>query len=280
MSENTYTKVLSIAGSDSGGCAGIQADLKTFSALGCFGMTAITSITAQNTVGVQRVVAVDPSMIYDQICSVLEDIGVDAIKIGMLGNSNAIEAVFAALSDNEGSPLILDPVMVAASGQALTDPEAIEVMVSSLFPLATLVTPNLAEVSLLVGGSVGTHTEMLEAASSLVPGKCQNILVKGGHLSGDTSDDLLYTFDGSKTSHQWISSTRVETRNTHGTGCTLSSAIAAYLARGYGLYDSVALAKAYIDEAITAGSQFCTGKGSGPVHHFCGQWKTHEAQQI
>ncbi len=259
-----YPRVLSIAGSDSGGGAGIQADLKTFSALGCFGMTAITALTAQNTTGVRAIHAVPLDMLDAQIDAVVEDIGVDAVKIGMLHSAATVQAVAAAIDRHCLERVVLDPVMVATSGATLIDREAIEVLVAQMFPRAALVTPNLDEAALLVGRPLASESEMEAAARELLARGARAVLVKGGHLAGGTVSDLLLARDASP---MWLRGPRIPSANTHGTGCTLSSAIAAHLARGAALEDAVRSARDYIRGALQAGAPVRTGAGSGPLNH-------------
>jgi hydroxymethylpyrimidine/phosphomethylpyrimidine kinase len=249
--QHRYPRLLSIAGSDSGGGAGIQADLKTFSALGCFGMTAITALTAQNTTGVRAIHGVPVDMLVQQIDAVVEDIGVDAVKIGMLHSADVVRVVF-------------DPVMVATSGAVLIDDAAIAVLVKHLFPLASVITPNLDEAGLLVGRTLHTEADMDSAAAQLLGMGAKAVLLKGGHLQGEVVADLLAHADGTR---QWMRDARIHTPNTHGTGCTLSSAIAAFLASGQALPQAVQSARGYIRGALQAGAAVRTGHGSGPLNH-------------
>jgi hydroxymethylpyrimidine/phosphomethylpyrimidine kinase len=259
-----YCRVLTIAGSDSGGGAGVQADLKTFAALGCYGMSAITALTAQNTVGVQAIHAVPASFLRQQIVSVIEDIGVDAVKIGMLHEPGVVEVVAWAIDHFGLRNVVLDPVMVATSGDRLIAAETVEVLVRELFPRACLVTPNLDEASLLLGRPLTTAAELAPAARDLLSLGAQAVLLKGGHLAGDEVEDLLCRGDGEELS---LRSPRIASRNVHGTGCTLSSAIAAYLALGEDLDSAVRHARAYILRAIEAGAAVRTGRGHGPLNH-------------
>lgn len=259
-----YPRVLSIAGSDSGGGAGIQADLKTFAALGCYGMTAITALTAQNTRGVRAIHSVPPQMLTDQIDAVVEDIGVDATKIGMLHAPQIVRAVAEALDRHALKNVIFDPVMVATSGAVLIDEDAMSVLVSDLFPRASLITPNLDEAALFVGYPLHSREDMERAANDLQGRGARAVLVKGGHLAGDEVADLL--LDGSGKIH-WMTAPRISSPNTHGTGCTLSSAIAAHLALGATLIEAVEGGRAFVRAAMTSGAQVLTGKGSGPLNH-------------
>jgi hydroxymethylpyrimidine/phosphomethylpyrimidine kinase len=259
-----YPRLLSIAGSDSGGGAGVQADLKTFAALGCFGTTAITALTAQNTTGVRAIHAVPLDMLAAQIDAVVEDIGVDATKIGMLHSAPTIETVCAALDRHHLRPVVLDPVMVATSGAALIDPTAIAALVRLLFPRVLLVTPNLDEAAMLVGRPLHTEADMAAAAQQLLEMGACAVLLKGGHLAGDTVADLLLRAGEAPL---WMRAPRIATPNTHGTGCTLSSAITARLALGDDLPQAVQHAREYVRVALAAGAGVRTGKGSGPLNH-------------
>ncbi len=259
-----YVRVLTIAGSDSGGGAGIQADLKTFSALGCFGMTAITAITAQNTEGVRAIHGVPPDMLRAQIDAVVEDIGVDAVKIGMLHAPEVVQVVADAIRRHGLPNVVLDPVMVATSGDRLIAEETVAVLVRELFPLAALVTPNLDEGGWLLGRPITREEELDAAAGDLLALGARAVLLKGGHLPGERVVDLLALPGGER--HR-LASARIATHNGHGTGCTLSSAIAAHLARGLPLVQAVQEARRYILGAIEAGAHVRTGRGHGPLNH-------------
>lgn len=259
-----YVRVLSIAGSDSGGGAGIQADLKTFAALGCFGMTAITAITAQNTQGVRSIHGVPPEMLRAQIDAVVEDIGVDAVKIGMLAAPEAVRVVADAIDRHRLPNVVLDPVMVATSGDRLIARETVATLVGELFPRVLLITPNLDEAALLLGRDIDGVAALDGAAQELLALGARGVLLKGGHLPGDWVVDLLALADGTR---ERLESARIDTPNGHGTGCTLSSAIAAYLAVGEALPDAARLARGYILGAIEAGRAVRTGRGSGPLNH-------------
>jgi len=259
-----YPHLLTIAGSDSGGGAGIQADLKTFAALGCYGMTAITALTAQNTTGVRAIHGVPPSMLRDQIDAVLEDIGVDAVKIGMLHSPEVVRTVAEAIDRHGLQRVVLDPVMVATSGAVLIDSPAITVLVKELFGRAVLVTPNLDEAALLVGRPLTSEADMALAARELLTKGARAVLLKGGHLAGDVVCDLLMERGGQP---YWMRAPRIATANTHGTGCTLSSAIAAYIALGASLVDAVDSARLFVRAALEAGASVKTGAGSGPLNH-------------
>lgn len=271
MSEiSTYPIALTIAGSDSSGGAGIQADLKTFAAQEVYGASVIVALTAQNTTGVSAIHAVPADFVAKQIDAVFSDLDVAAVKIGMLATAELIETVAEGLKRHQARNIVLDPVMVAASGARLLEDNAVEAVRSLLFPLATLVTPNLPEAAALLGTSLAQSDAAIdEQAEKLIGLGAQNILLKGGHGSGATSTDLLLSAGGRR---QRFSAPRHETRNTHGTGCTLSSAIAAGLAKGLALEEAVAEAKTYISAAIAAADQVPVGHGHGPVHHFHQWW--------
>lgn len=262
----SYPRVLSIAGSDSSGGAGIQADLKTIAALGCFGMTAITALTAQNTVGVRAIHGVPVDMLVNQIDAVVGDIGVDAVKIGMLHSPEIVEAVAKAIDRHSLKSVVLDPVMVATSGAVLIAHPAIATLVRELFARSLLITPNLDEAALLVGRPLGSEQDMEVAAKELLAMGAPAVLLKGGHLAGDQVSDLLTTSSGL---HHWMRAPRICTANTHGTGCTLSSAIAAELALGLSLLEAVEAARQFVRVALEAGSLVQTGAGSGPLNHGC-----------
>ena len=259
-----YPRLLTIAGSDSGGGAGIQADLKTFSALGCFGMSAITALTAQNTCGVRAIHGVPLNVLRDQIDAVVEDIGVDAVKIGMLHSPEMVQVVANAIDRHALPHVVMDPVMVATSGAVLIDSPAIAALVRELFGRAVLVTPNLDEATLLVGRTLANEDDMQSAAHELLAKGARAVLLKGGHLAGDVVSDLLQVAGAAP---YWMRAPRIATANTHGTGCTLSSAIAAYLALGHSLIDAVEAARAYVRGALAAGAHVKTGQGSGPLNH-------------
>lgn len=262
-----YPRVLTIAGSDSGGGAGIQADLKTFSALGCYGMTAITALTAQNTLGVSAIHGVPPAFLQAQLAAVLDDIGVDAVKIGMLHAPEVVEVVAWAIDTYGLRQVVLDPVMVATSGDALIERETVGVLVAELFPRATVVTPNLDEAGLLLGRPVHTEDDLDAACADLLGLGARAVLLKGGHLGGDMLTDVLALADEPATYWQRLVGTRIASRNVHGTGCTLSSAIAAQLALGHPLEEAVQAAHGYIRAAIEAGAAVRTGLGHGPLNH-------------
>ncbi|MDO9400889.1 MAG: bifunctional hydroxymethylpyrimidine kinase/phosphomethylpyrimidine kinase [Polaromonas sp.] len=259
-----YPRVLSIAGSDSGGGAGIQADLKTIAALGCYGMTAITALTAQNTQGVRSIHGVPPEMLRDQIDAVIEDIGADAVKIGMLHAPEIVQTVADAIDRHRLVNVVLDPVMVATSGAVLISEGAVAVLVRELFSRAALITPNLDEAALLVGRTLHSESEMEAAARELLAKGARAVLLKGGHLPGDVVPDLLLRHGHAA---HWMRAPRIRSGNTHGTGCTLSSAIAAYLAQGDELLPAVERARIFIRGALQAGAAVRTGHGGGPLNH-------------
>lgn len=254
-------RALTIAGSDSGGGAGIQADLKTFSALGVFGMSALTALTAQNTLGVRAVLEVDPAFVSAQIRAVVEDIGVDAVKTGMLATSAIIRQVARDVRELGLTTLVVDPVMVAKSGDPLLRPDAVSALVEDLLPLALVVTPNLHEAEALVGFPVRSPQDMEKAARKIKSFGPRYVVLKGGHLEGDPMDLLD---DGERVVR--FPTERFPTPHTHGTGCTFASAIAASLAKGLDVPTAVARAKEYITGAIREGLPL--GRGHGPVHHF------------
>ncbi len=266
----TYARALTIAGSDSGGGAGIQADLKTFAALGCYGMSVITALTAQNTKAVTGIMPVPPAFIAKQLEAVLSDMGVDAVKIGMLHSAEVIEQVAKTLIEFGVKTIVLDPVMVAKSGDKLLQDEAVDALRTCLLPIASVITPNLPEASVLLGRPVDTVTDMLPAAVDLAvlcPGA---ILLKGGHLDSAESSDFLYL---SADEQRWFPTARIPTKNSHGTGCTLSSAIVAGLAKKLSITDAVAAAKEYVTQALQMGAVYQLGEGHGPVQHFFNVWQ-------
>ena len=260
-----YPAVLTIAGSDSGGGAGIQADLKTFSALGCFGTSAITAITAQNTLGVSAIHSIPPETVEKQIQAVLEDIKPSAIKIGMVHSAELAVAIAFVLKGYTAIPVIFDPVMVATSGDKLIDNGTINTLKQVLFPLSALVTPNLDEAALLAEMKINNLEDMETAAEKIMGFGCSAVLVKGGHLKGKQLFDVYLDKSGRK---QVFLAEFVDTNNTHGTGCSLSSAIAAFMARKLDLLTAIAEAKIYIHQAIESGKDVKTGEGNGPLNHF------------
>ncbi|MDH4440335.1 MAG: bifunctional hydroxymethylpyrimidine kinase/phosphomethylpyrimidine kinase [Rhizobium sp.] len=261
--------VLSIAGSDPSGGAGIQADIKAITACGCYAMAALTALTAQNTQGVSAVRPLDPDFVAEQIRMVFADIRVDAVKIGMIANAEIAEAVARALEPYRGVPVVLDPVMIAKGGAALLDPAAVAVLRDRLLPLATLLTPNLPEAAALLGEAEARDRDAMAAqAGRLATLGPAAILMKGGHLAGQDSPDCLLSGEGIC----WFEGMRVPGGNTHGTGCSLSSSIAAELAKGHPLPEAVASAKAWLQQAIAAADRLEVGHGHGPVHHFHALW--------
>ncbi|MGH7348717.1 MAG: bifunctional hydroxymethylpyrimidine kinase/phosphomethylpyrimidine kinase [Candidatus Rokuibacteriota bacterium] len=258
-------KALTIAGSDSGGGAGIQADLKTFSAFRVFGMSVITAVTAQNSLGVQGVENLPAAFVAQQLRSVLEDFGADGAKCGMLSTAPIIEAVAATLAERRIEKLVVDPVMVAKSGDRLLQPEARAALADRILPLALVVTPNLPEAEVLAGMQVVELEDMEEAARRIHTMGPRYVLVKGGHLKGDATDLLWNGRDFTR-----FSTPRIDSANTHGTGCTFSAAIAAGLARGQALGDAIRSAKAYVTRAIREGFQ--AGRGVGQLRHFIPDW--------
>lgn len=265
--------VLSIAGSDPSGGAGIQADLKAFSARGVYGMAALTALTAQNTQGVVGVHPVPPSFVADQINAIFADIRVDAIKIGMIANAAIADAVADILARHGDVPVVLDPVMIAKGGAALLAADAVDVLTMRLLPLATVITPNLPEAAALLHDVEASNREdMARQALALAAFGPSAVLIKGGHLAGDESPDVLASAGGLT----WFEAERLPTKNTHGTGCTLSSAIAAEIAKGLPLPKAVAAAKAYLAAAVAASGQLSVGSGHGPVQHFHGLWHTNK----
>ncbi len=252
---------LTIAGSDSGGGAGIQADLKTFAANGVFGMSVLTAVTAQNTRGVSGVEILSPEIINAQLNAVFSDLPVDAVKIGMVANCEAIGVIADRLLEYNSHPIVLDPVMISKSGHPLLEKRAQATLIDRLLPLATLVTPNLSEASELTGDAIHSVEDMERVAQTILSMGPQAVLVKGGHLEGEPID-VLASVEG----FHHLKGRRIATRHTHGTGCTLSSAIAAHLATGHSLIEAARLAKAYVQSAIEQAPGL--GAGSGPLQHF------------
>lgn len=269
--EQTYKRVLTIAGSDPSGGAGIQADIKTISALGCFATSAIVAVVDENTLGVTGVHPVPVDFVVGQIHSVLDDIGTDAVKIGMLHSSELVRAVRRALDEYPRiRDIVLDPVMVATSGDPLLEADAVATLRDELVPRARVITPNIPEAELLLDRSITTQEELPDAARDLAR-LGASVLLKAGHLADTELVDIFYNAETGRMTR--LPAPRVATRNTHGTGCTLSSAIAAYLAKGADLDNAARLAKEYIAAAIAAGAAYEIGHGHGPVHHFHSLWK-------
>jgi hydroxymethylpyrimidine/phosphomethylpyrimidine kinase len=255
-------RVLIVAGSDSGGGAGIQADIKTVTALGGFAMTAITALTAQNTMGVFGVVSIEPDFIAEQMRVVLDDLGADVIKIGMLHNAAVIETVCRVIAEQAADlPLVVDPVMFAKGGHALLEPDSVSALRSLLLPLASVVTPNIPEAEALADRRIGSVEDMQNAAHTIASMGPAAVLLKGGHLPGDDLSDVLHTKTGTR---RW-DDRRIDSRHTHGTGCTLASAIATGLAQGLALEAAVTRARSYVREAIRQAPGF--GRGHGPLGH-------------
>ena len=262
-----YNRVLTIAGSDSGGGAGIQADIKAISACGCYAASAITAITVQNTLGVEAVHAVPLDILEGQIVAVLSDIGADAVKIGMLHSSEVVRLVRKLLDRFDVKNVVLDPVMVSTSGHKLIEDEAIYALREVLLPRSRVITPNIPEAEILLGGvELKEQKELPQAAEKLASMYGTSVLLKAGHLTEDKLVDIFY--DAENKSLHYLESARVHTRNTHGTGCTMSSAFATLLAQGNTLQQSAKGAKEYISQAIIAGADYDIGKGHGPVNHF------------
>jgi len=265
MVGNRVCTAMTIAGSDSGGGAGIQADLKTFAALGVYGTSALTAITAQNTLGVTGVHEIPTEIIAAQIEAVLTDIGADAVKTGMLASSSIVEVVSRQLKTFRVAALVVDPVMVAKSGDSLLHQDAVEALRTLLVPLATVVTPNIPEAEVLTGVKIVSDDDMRRAAESIVSMGAGSVVVKGGHREGPATDMF---YDGDR--FQEFTAPRIDTKNTHGTGCTFASAVAAGLAKGLPLLEAVAQAKEFVTAAI--GSSFPIGQGHGPLNHFYQFW--------
>lgn len=260
-----YPVVLSIAGSDSSGGAGIQADIKTMSAIGTFATTAITAITAQNTTGVTGIQGVEPKIVGQQIDAVFTDLHPKSVKIGMLFSKDIINMVAERLRYYEPEYIVLDPVMISTSGSKLIADDAIETMISKLVPLATLLTPNKFEAELLSRIKIDSFPQIEEAANRIIHLGCKSVLIKGGHFNNDEMADYLFSQNGLEAT---FPGKFVNTRNTHGTGCTLSSAIAAYLALGKPLNEAVSSAKSYLQKALENGADITVGSGHGPLNHF------------
>lgn len=267
----TYKRALTIAGSDPSGGAGIQADLKTFSACGCYGMSAVVAVVDENTVGVTGVHPVPVDFVVGQIRSVLDDIGADAVKIGMLHSSELIRAVRRTLGEYGIRNVVLDPVMVATSGDPLLREEAVATLRDELVPHVRVITPNIPEAEILLGRRIERQEELPEAARELSCGGRVSVFLKAGHLHDEELVDIFYNAETDSLLH--LRSERLETPNTHGTGCTLSSALAAFLAQGYSLDEAAKRAKEYIAAAIAAGAGYRIGHGHGPVHHFFRFWE-------
>lgn len=265
MTAYHYPSVLSIAGSDSGGGAGIQADLKTFSALGCYGTSAITAITVQNTLGVTGIHSIPADIVQGQIVAVMDDIKPAAIKIGMVHSTELASAISDTLKAYPDTPVIFDPVMVATSGDKLIREDTVSILKTVLFPLMTLITPNLDEAEILTGERITSVEEMRTAARALLETGCAAVLLKGGHLKGHRLYDVYISASGDE---KIFESDYINSENVHGTGCTLSSAIAAYIALGNPMPEAIAKARDYVYHAILQGKDVKTGQGHGPLNHF------------
>ncbi|KTD76597.1 bifunctional hydroxymethylpyrimidine kinase/phosphomethylpyrimidine kinase [Legionella waltersii] len=266
MINNNLACVLSIAGTDPSGGAGISADIKAISATGGYAAAVITALVAQNTQGVQCIERVSPEFVHKQLNSVFLDLPISAVKIGMLHDERIIAVVSKTLDKTRPPNIVFDPVMVAKDGSLLLELDSISLLKEKLLPLTDLITPNLFEAEYLIGGGIRNFQEMEAAALAIGQQFRINVLIKGGHLETNESSDVLFNF--TKNTIDWFSSPRVKSSNTHGTGCTLSSAISSYLAQGLALYDAVASAKNYISHAIQSGKNYRLGKGNGPVDHF------------
>jgi hydroxymethylpyrimidine/phosphomethylpyrimidine kinase len=265
MKTYKYSSVLTIAGSDSGGGAGIQADLKTFSALGCYGTSAITAITVQNTLGVTGIHSIPAEIVQGQIRAVMDDIKPLAIKIGMVHSTELAIAVHDTLQDYKTTPMVFDPVMVATSGDKLIKDDTVSTLKTVLFPLMTLITPNLDEAEILVQQKISNVEEMKAAAKTLLQTGCFAVLLKGGHLKGEKLYDVYTSREGDELVFE---SDYIDSKNVHGTGCTLSSAIAAFLSLQYSLPEAIEKARDYVHQAILHGATVKTGQGHGPLNHF------------
>ncbi|MFA8300428.1 MAG: bifunctional hydroxymethylpyrimidine kinase/phosphomethylpyrimidine kinase [Hyphomicrobiales bacterium] len=266
-----YNRVLTIAGSDSGGGAGIQADIKAISACGCFATSAITAITAQNTIGVTDIHPIPTITLKNQIQAVLEDIGTDSVKIGMLHNSETIRAVYEMLQKFDVTNVVLDPVMVATSGNTLLQEEAINTLKDLLLPAARVITPNIPEAEILLGKKIMHQKDLPGFAKELSMDGKVSVFLKAGHMSDDELIDIFYNAETNETIE--LKSKRIYSKNTHGTGCTLSSALAAFIAQGLALNEAAACAKDYINNAIINGADYHIGEGHGAVKHFYKFWE-------
>ncbi|WP_221394058.1 bifunctional hydroxymethylpyrimidine kinase/phosphomethylpyrimidine kinase [Dyadobacter sp. NIV53] len=267
-----YPTVLTIAGSDSGGGAGIQADLKTIGALGAYGTSAITALTAQNTQGVRAIHTVPPDFLREQLEAVFEDIVIDAVKIGMVNEIKTAQIIAEILDRFQPGFVVFDPVMVSTSGAKLIRDETIDILWTDLFSRADLITPNLDEAQILIGRTISSLETMKQAAEDMVRRGCKGVLLKGGHLTGPVLYDV-FARAGEKT--LIYETAHIDSNNIHGTGCTLSSAIATFIARGNALPEAILLSKSYITEAIEAGKNVKTGKGPGPLNHSFSPLKMH-----
>lgn len=267
----TYRKVLSIAGSDSSGGAGIQADLKAIAASGCHGMTVVTAITAQNTRGVTAIHPVPADIIEAQVRAVLDDIGVDTVKIGMLHSAEIIRLVASLLKEYDIRRLVVDPVMVTASGDKLLQDEAIDTLFSELLPLATIITPNLFEAQIITGIEIKNQEDVYRAVRQMRATGAESALLKAGHLESPVFFDVLYDFSTDR--EYYFETRKINTPNTNGTGCTFASSIASYLAQDMNIEESVRCAHSYLRHAISKGAEYTIGHGHGNIHHFYEWWE-------
>ena len=265
MTQYVYPSVMTIAGFDPSGGAGIQADIKTISALGCFATSALTALPVQNTLGVRSIHSIPMEVVEDQIRAILDDIPPDAIKIGMVHSVELVETIVRTLGVYPRVPVVFDPVMVATSGHKLIEDSTIAAIVELLFPLADIITPNLDEAAVLAKMEINTLEDMYAAGEKILALGCNSLLLKGGHLKTDRLTSLFFDGNGGVSEY---SSEKYDTRNTHGSGCTLSSAIASYIARGENLVDAVRLAQDYVTGAIFHGKDVKIGQGNGPLNHF------------
>jgi hydroxymethylpyrimidine/phosphomethylpyrimidine kinase len=261
----SYPSVLTIAGFDGSGGAGIQGDIKTISALGCYATSVLTALPVQNTCGVRSIYPIPPEVVQEQLQAILDDIRPDAIKIGMVHTTDVVEVIVNTLQQYPKVPLVFDPVMVSTSGQRLLEASTVDVIIKKLFPLAAVITPNLDEAAVLTGIPVHTVDDMRVAGKKIMELGARSVLLKGGHLGAAQLTSLYFTNDGEVREYSFE---KIDTQNTRGTGCALSSAIASYVARGSSLTDAVALAQEYVYQAILQGKDVQMGKGNGPLNHF------------
>ena len=265
MKKHTYPSVLAIAGFDGSGGAGLQADTKTISALGCFATSVLTALPVQNTQGVRGIYPIPYSAVQEQIEAVMDDIFPDAIKIGMVHTAELVATIANTLKQYPQVPIVFDPVMVATSGHRLIEDTTIAAIVETLFPIAAVITPNMDEAALLAGMEIKTLDDMHSAGAKILQLGCKSLLLKGGHLEGKLITSLYFQQDGTVTPFEFE---KFETNNTHGSGCTLSSAIASYIAQDKGLAEAIALGQDYVHQAIYHGKDVLIGKGNGPLNHF------------
>jgi len=265
MKKYTYSSVLTIAGFDGSGGAGIQADIKTISALGCYATSVLTALPVQNTQGVKNIFPISVDAVAEQLESILNDIFPDAIKIGMVHTPELVDVIVRTLASYKKIPIVFDPVMVATSGHRLIEEKTIDTIIDKLFPISEIITPNMDEAAILAKMEVKTLEDMKIAGQRIRALGCKNILLKGGHLETETISSLWYT---DKNKFKTYESLKIQTQNTHGSGCTLSSAIASFIARGESLDEAVMLAQNYVSEAIYHGHDVEIGKGNGPLNHF------------